>query len=582
MKHATVLIPFLTLLLAIPVDAATDGRATRSWCATTPTGLAEAMGRHRAFERRLAREGAVAQRAADGSVRRLTATAAGPGVRKAGGVAVIDDDGTLIAQPNGFDLENGAVRFQRRRKRLRATPSTAAVSAEMGEKVTLGDDDTVVLDLPFGFRFYGQRYTRVFLNSDGNLTFGLGDNQSTPRSLARALSGPPRIAPLFVDLDPSVAGQGRGIFVDSTPQRVRITWFGVPEFGTANQNTFQVTLLPRGNVVFAYGDLDAREAIVGASPGGGTPVELLDLTAELPFGPSGRALLERFGTFQQVDDLAIAQVFFEHFRDVYDHLIVWLDFPIVLRGAFAFELNIKNQVEGIGLDTFDFTSAVGSDGRLESFVQMGSLVNYPADPGRTFLGTNSTLDLLGQEAGHRWLAFVLFRDAQGNASTRLLGRDFAHWSFHHDTDASVMEGNDFQDNGNGTFTTVAATDRFSFLDRYLMGLIPPAEVPDFYYLDNVQGLPPETAPSIGETLVGTRTDVSVDDVVAVEGPRVPASDDAPRVFKMAFVLLGRDGEPVSQESINQVNRVRRQWQGYFRQATGGTGTVRSRLRPLPN
>jgi hypothetical protein len=52
---------------------------------------------------------------------------------------------------------------------------------------------------------------------------------------------------------------------------------------------------------------------------------------------------------------------------------------------------------------------------------------------------------MGQETGHQWLAFVDFDNA-GMCSNFLLGRQLAHWSFFHDTDASNMEGNRWQDN----------------------------------------------------------------------------------------------------------------------------------------
>ena len=135
--------------------------------------------------------------------------------------------------------------------------------------------------------------------------------------------------------------------------------------------------------------------------------------------------------------------FVQEFADDYDHLVVWLDFPLSLGGAFAYEFGIKNEIQGIGQPIFDQSRFAGSNGRLRSYVQMGNLGRYPADPAQTFLGTNSTLDVLGQETGHRWLAFLRFKDGS-TQSTDLLGRDLAHWSFFTDSDASDMEGNDIR------------------------------------------------------------------------------------------------------------------------------------------
>ena len=107
---------------------------------------------------------------------------------------------------------------------------------------------------------------------------------------------------------------------------------------------------------------------------------------------------------------------------------------------------------------------------------MGTLTRYPSDPNLVFLGTNSTMGIMGQESGHRWLAFTPFRDGSVD-STDILGRDLAHWSFFFNSEGSVMEGNKIEDRGpalgNTRFLTVEATDTFSPLDEYIMGLIGP-------------------------------------------------------------------------------------------------------------
>ena len=90
---------------------------------------------------------------------------------------------------------------------------------------------------------------------------------------------------------------------------------------------------------------------------------------------------------------------------------------------------------------------------------------------------------MGQEVGHRWLAYLNFRDHTGARSDALLGRDLAHWSFFFDSDASVMEGNDIEDQGGGQFRTVDAVKRYSMLDQYAMGLVGPNDVPPFFYVE---------------------------------------------------------------------------------------------------
>jgi hypothetical protein len=145
----------------------------------------------------------------------------------------------------------------------------------------LMDDDEVVFEFPdnFTFPFFGKTYREVVVNSDGNLTFGIGDGYpGLPRDQQRFLEGPPRIAPLFTDLNPE---QGGAITATTEPGQVKFTWDGVPEFdGTAPGNRFSVTLFQNGDILFKYDRVSVTpdsdpdfpnqglQAIVGITPGG--------------------------------------------------------------------------------------------------------------------------------------------------------------------------------------------------------------------------------------------------------------------------------------------------------------------------
>ena len=154
---------------------------------------------------------------------------------------------------------------------------------------------------------------------------------------------------------------------------------------------------------------------------------------------------------------------------------------------------------------------------------MDTLGKYPADPQTRFLGENNTVSLLGQESGHRWLAFLKFRDHNGQVSEELLGRDQAHWSFFMDSDASVMEGNDIEDLGGGAFRTAATVQRYSRLDQYAMGYVTESQVPAFFYVEGPSNVVPsrerEDAPRTGVTFNGTKRTVLIQDVVAAMGRR---------------------------------------------------------------
>ena len=70
-----------------------------------------------------------------------------------GDVAVIQDEGDLVALPNAFDIQSTGLRFVLRAgggyNMIRTDPDFRPA---IGDRVTLGDDDSVEKSVPFGFR----------------------------------------------------------------------------------------------------------------------------------------------------------------------------------------------------------------------------------------------------------------------------------------------------------------------------------------------------------------------------------------------------------------------------------------------
>ena len=188
---------------------------------------------------------------------------------------------------------------------------------------------------------------------------------------------------------------------------------------------------------------------------------------------------------------------------------------------------------------------------------------------------------IGHEMGHRWSAFV---SAKVNGETIQLGP--THWArglqapvafpFQRPTEASAMGGGVWQDNFDGTFTQldddyyVPATG-WSYLDLYLMGMISPAEVPDFFILRN---LVPQGHDANGHAIFkADRTKVTIQDVIAVEGPRLPAVDKAQKNFNTGMVLVVEHGTTPSPKLIESVTGIREQWMDYWITTTGHRSTM---------
>jgi hypothetical protein len=394
------------------------------------------------------------------------------------------------------------------------------------------------------------------------------------------LTGPPRVSPFLADLDPAT-GNGR-VFVNAASDRYTVTWCNVRGFDSQKTTTVQATLLPSGVIEMVFGTgITLGDAIVGLSPGLTGDFQPVNLSDTGPTAGGASAVGERFASQPQLDLVSLAVKFYRTHPDNYDQLVLWTDAPLVT-DAFAYETTVKNELQGIGVDTYDLAADFGSAGRLRSLVVMDWLGKYPDNPSQKFLGENNTLSLLGQECGHRWLAFVEFRDHIGARSDAILGRDLAHWSFFFDSDASVMEGNDIEDLGGGSFKTVGAVQRYSLLDQYAMGLVPDTAVPPFFYVENPVNASVsrtrESAPEVGVTFNGTRRDVLIQDIIAVNGPRVPSAADSARVHRQAFVYVPGAGRTADPGQVNKLDQIRRAWETFFLQATGGRMTAVTGLK----
>jgi hypothetical protein len=484
-------------------------------------------------------------------------------------VALLEDRGDLVVRRNLFDLDDSSVRLTPNAAGgFDAAPLSLPVEAP-GSPLGLGAGDGKSVDLPFAFPFFGAVYRSVFVNADGSLTFA-AETAGTP-GLAKFLAGPPRIAPFFADLDPS---RGGSVTTQLVADRAVFSWNAVPGGSQINHNTFQATLHPNGAIDLVYGTMETREAVVGVSPGHAPGLTAADLTAGRPRGSSG-ALAERFSESEHLDLVSVARRFLAGHADAVEQLVIYTTRPLnPFPGTLAFEINVRNEVRGIGLDLFDDSAEYGSRSVLASLVYMDSVDQYLDVDG---------FEILGHEVAHRWLARLRFRDRDGRPNDALLGRQLVHWSFFMDTDASVMEGNETRDLGGGRFETVDFARGYSALDQYTMGLRLPSEVPPFFYVAGADDFRPNRAykassgPEAGVSFTGIRRDVRVEDVVAALGPREPDAAHAPRLLRQAFILVADSNAPATPARLQATARIRERFPAYYRQATDGRGDVQSTL-----
>jgi len=511
-----------------------------------------------------------------------------------GDIAVMVDDGTLLIPPgsNTFDLDGLTLLFTPDINGFYDVDTVEfTFDASFGINLNAGDDTDHEFQFKagFSFPFFDFTWTDIWIRSNGNVTFG---STGTPNFYAATDFSLqlPMIAALFGDLDPSSGG---GVFAKEEATKFTVTWNAVPEFGVNNTNTLQLVLNDDGSFQITYNSIGMAAPVTGLFVGynsgrAGATVQEIDFSSAFPIdGGNNDKLFELFTAlivFPKIDLIALFNKFYETHDDIFDQLVVYTNFTTqssTVAGAFHF--GISTSVLGINRPPVDNTSFFGSAGRLKSYLWMNQLSFWPSDPYSRVLNTgNSVLSILGQETGHRWNSFLRFDPGTG-VSNLLLGRGLVHWSTYlgFEVSSTMDGGNNWEEIAPNTFENKSFVDYFSNLDQYTIGLRAPEEVPPFFYISSASNdiLAARTPGTVfpGTQATGTRVEVTIEEVIAVEGPRIPARDSAQKDYHQAFILLVQQGTVPSNFQINQLQVYMDEWRKYWNVATDGRSTMSTNL-----
>jgi subtilase family serine protease/Tol biopolymer transport system component/fibronectin type 3 domain-containing protein len=267
----------------------------------------------------------------------------------------------------------------------------------------------------------------------------------------------------------------------------------------------------------------------------------------------------------------IARELYKTKPDEFDFIVIFsnFDFQMPASDVVAFYLDVRNDVRGIGKSIFDCSSFFGSGGVLQGTIDMGNLDKWATDPmdeDFSFL-----MGTMSHELMHRWAAYIQVRRPDGSITHDLLGKDQSHWSFLLDTQGSLMYGNPWQVNGDGTFTSLKGRKYYSPLDLYLMGIVDKSDVPSMLLIDS-----PETdAASVskpGVTISGTTRYVTVDDIIAAEGERIPGPNTSQKDFKVGCVFITRPNTFTGKE-LDTIRTIMDNWVIWHSSLTNGKSKV---------
>ena len=158
---------------------------------------------------------------------------------------------------------------------LVTTPNRCALpyrweDATGGDPLSLGDDDRVMVTLPFSFPFYETLYDSVYVGSNGFLTFGRGELR--PHFVVPFISPPNNVIYGFgEDLNSEKGLQGEIYTQLQADGAFVIEYHAVEHWPKGNPETFQIKLYPNGQFQLQYETVsDPLTALAGVENGSGT------------------------------------------------------------------------------------------------------------------------------------------------------------------------------------------------------------------------------------------------------------------------------------------------------------------------
>ena len=284
------------------------------------------------------------------------------------------------------------------------------------------------------------------------------------------------------------------------------------------------------------------------------------------------------------------------FKDDFDFIFFVLnteDYAIGNALGFAgTHIRVSNSVTGLGIEEYSNAPIYGSDEKLKSLMYFPSYDSILLGPAL-------------HEIAHKWAAYICPTYTMGNTGDV---RYDGHWGisnaggqlggFKYVKTISTSGGTtEYQGSMDGTFTDGFGSNAnggnglvYSDIELYTMGMIGADELKrKGFQLDIYSGLSPSDKNSVEEKRYGyfkatTIKSYTIDDLISLNGPRVPDASASQKSFKVLTVILSNNQDTTASTRYDKIvkdvkwlaglHQDTDNWKVYnFKEATGGKGSL---------
>lgn len=240
-------------------------------------------------------------------------------------------------------------------------------------------------------------------------------------------------------------------------------------------------------------------------------------------------------------------------------------------------IGVSNNVQGIGRNSYDYTSDYGSSGKLKAVMQLTGLEYLKYGPAL-------------HELAHQWANYALPTHSVDGVGSNLTSYPYwGHWGFTGGSTKGQLGGfkqSTLIDNGNNSYTVEEFGPfanggngiPYNELELYLMGMIPISSVSNFDMFTDITSLAVNT--STFDFTANTRTTYTPQSLEELLGQRDPSIDNSQKDFKLLVVVI--TDSPLSDDEWNKVDATA-EWFSIkgddgtslynFWEATNGVGSI---------